>query len=195
MGLAYHSPTNFYHMSESYNTTVSSFFDNGDNFVSHSPQGLFDYKLTTPQRFIGSLAFIIGTRGFISGEYEAVDYSQSNYRSSFPGDFVDANNTIHAIYRSTGNLRIGAEYKLDNISLRGGYALYGSPYADKINDGARTSYTFGLGFRSDSFFLDLATVLTYASEKYYFYQLENKINPVVNKTHNQTYVMTMGIRF
>jgi len=196
IGLAMHTPTNFYQMEDKYRTSVRSSFDNGDNYQADSPNGVYDYKLNTPFRYIGSIAFIIAQQGFISAEYELMDYTQAKLRASFAADFFDANNTIKTIYKSTGILKIGAEYKLENISFRGGYANYGSPYKSEINDGARTSYTFGIGFREGPYMIDFATVLTYAKEDYYLYNSSAGVplNPVENRTHNQTFVLTLGAK-
>jgi hypothetical protein len=196
LGFAVHTPTNFYHMEEVYSTSVHSSFDNGDQYSAYSPTGYFDYELTTPMRLIGSAAFVIGKYGFISADYEFVDYATAKFRSSYPEDFYDANNAIKQVYTSTGNLRIGGEFKVDKLSLRGGYAFYGSPFEGNINDGARTSYTFGLGFREGYFFADLAGVLMYADEDYYLYTLESQPDPVVkNHMHNQSYTLTFGVKF
>ena len=47
---------------------------------------------------------------------------------------VGINSVIENMYKETHNLRFGAEVKLGNLALRGGYATYQNPYKYNIND-------------------------------------------------------------
>ncbi|MCK5080113.1 MAG: hypothetical protein KAR09_09215, partial [Bacteroidales bacterium] len=79
IGGAVHTPS-WYNMRDYWDRNMESYFDNGDYYSQASPYGSYRYKLTTPLRLQGSLAFIIGTHGLISGEYEYVDYSSAKFR-------------------------------------------------------------------------------------------------------------------
>jgi long-subunit fatty acid transport protein len=57
---------------------------------------------------------------------------------------------------SAGELRIGAEYKIKQLSLRGGYRYEGSPYKNGTTIGDLNSYSGGLGYNFGSTKLDLA---------------------------------------
>jgi hypothetical protein len=48
--------------------------------------------------------------------------------------------------QNTGELRVGAEYKIERLSLRGGYRYEQSPYQDKTTIGDLTGYSGGLGY-------------------------------------------------
>ena len=172
---------------------MTSHFNDGSGYSKDSPQGTFDYTLETPMRAIGSLAFIIGNYGVISGDYEYVDYSNAKLRSD-DDDFVDANNAIRNNYQDQSNIRLGTEWRYNQFSFRGGYALYGSPYKSGINDAERTSYTGGLGYREQSFFVDFAYVLTKSSEKYYLYNYLN-LPAVNNDLVNNNFILTLGFKF
>lgn len=191
LGVAVHTPT-FYDMREDYSTTISSSFDNGDEYEDGS-EGKFDYELETPMRAIGSIAFIIGKYGLVSADYEFVDYSSARLRSS-SYKFFDENDAIRNSYTATGNLRVGTEWRYENFSFRGGYAIYGSPYKNNINDGQATSYTLGFGLREASYFVDFAYVRTMASEDYYLYDPEY-VPAALNDFTRNSYMMTLGFRF
>ncbi|MBC8319464.1 MAG: hypothetical protein H8E34_01945, partial [Bacteroidetes bacterium] len=134
IGGAFHTPTYYWSMSDSWwtNTTADLEWTDADSYTSII--GNFDYHLSTPLRVIGSTAFLIGTHGFISAEYEYVNYSSAKF-SSQSFSYADVNSDIEAVYKATSNFRAGTEWRFSNFSLRGGYALYGSPYANNINDG------------------------------------------------------------
>ena len=195
IGGAIHTPTFFFNMTDKWNTTIESKWDVYTTEKSSSPNGRFDYELTTPMRAIGSLAFIIGKYGLISADYEYVDYSEAKFRSDYYSFFYE-NNNIRKKFTSTGNLRVGTEWRLDMLSLRGGYSLYGNPFKSGINDGEQSSFSFGLGFREKNFFIDLAYVRTISSEDYYLYGTNDIIvNPVKNDFTYNNFLLTLGFRY
>lgn len=194
IGGAVHTPS-WYTMRDYYDRNMESYFDNGDHYSQESPFGEYRYKLTTPMRLQGSLAFIFGKFGLISGEYEYVDYSVAKFRSDSYGYF-DENNDISNGYTQGHNLKFGTEWRTGPFSFRGGYAYYSSPYRDGINDGSRTAWSGGLGFRDKSFYLDVAYVFSRSTEDYYLYGTENiAVNPVENELKDHRFLMTLGTRF
>ncbi len=194
IGAAIHTPTFYNYMRDKWSSSITSHFNDGKSYSADSPQGTFDYTLETPMRAIGSLAFIIGNYGVISGDYEYVDYSNAKLRSD-DDDFVDANNAIRNNYQDQSNIRLGTEWRVGpQFSIRGGYALYGSPYKSGINDAERTSYTGGLGYREQSFFVDFAYVLTQSNEKYYLYNYTG-LPAVKNDLTNNNFILTLGFKF
>ena len=193
LGAAVHTPT-FFTLKDSYSRTLSSEFDDGKSYLSNSPNGKFDYELSTPMRLIGSIGFVIGEFGLISADYEYVDYSEARLRSN-DYKFFDENDAIQTNYRAQSNIRVGAEVRLEPVTLRGGYALYGSPYsATGANDGKRTSLSFGIGIREKKYFMDLAYVYSKATEDYYLYNPE-LVKPVSNTLTSNNIMLTLGIRY
>ena len=142
LGAAVHTPT-FFTMKDNYTRTMISDFDDGRSYLSSSPNGKFDYELNTPMRIIGSIGFIIGEFGLISADYEFIDYSEARLRAK-SYKFFEENDAIQTNYRAQNNIRLGGEVRLEPITIRGGYAIYGSPYKTGINDGERTSLSFGI---------------------------------------------------
>ena len=180
LGAAVHTPT-FFALHDEYSTKVESVFDGGSNYSDESPKGVFDYQLTTPMRAIGSLAVQIGQYGVISADYEFVDYSEARLRSRTE-KYFDVNEAIQTKYTAANNLRFGAEAALGKYSLRGGYAIYGSPYKEAINDGKRTVVSGGIGIIEKNYFIDLSCVRTKSSENYYLYNITGMKPADLNKT-------------
>ncbi len=77
---------------------------------------------------------------------------------------IETNNTTGVIFRSGGELYI------DQIFLRGGVAIYSSPFSNKeyYKDAnqARQFYTLGIGYQTKKFSLDLGYI--YGITKSYF---------------------------
>ncbi|QLC67903.1 outer membrane protein transport protein [Flavobacterium sp. LPB0248] len=113
------------------------------------------YTLQTPDRWTFSAAYIFGKSGLLSIDYGIRNYGNAKFKPSNAG-FGGINNEIDNSLASTGELRIGAEYKIKQLSLRGGYRYEGSPYKNGITVGELNSYSAGLGYNFGSTKLDLA---------------------------------------
>ena len=162
----------------------------------------FTYNLTTPFRANGGAAITLGKYGFVTGDVEYVGYGQARLRTETPNVDDDAafaieNSNIQARYKSTVNVRFGAEGRFDIFRARLGYARYGDPYkADTNNERVQNFYTAGLGLRQGNFFLDAATVYTTLAQLYTPYSLPNGLQPVINVNTNRfTTSLTAGLTF
>ena len=198
IGAAFHTPTYYAKLTDKWNSTMASLFDipiiNGEkSFNSSSPNGEFEYSLTTPLRAIGSIAFIIGKYGLLSADYEYVDYSSARF-SSDSYNFNAENDAIRYKYKGAGNIRLGTEWKYGQFSFRGGYGLEGDPYKSGINNSTGSSYSLGLGMREKAYYLDLGFVYTSHSEDYYLYD-PTYVDPSQNKMHSNSVMLTYGVRF
>jgi len=192
LGAAVHTPT-FFTMKDNYSRTLTSEFDDGRSYLSSSPNGKFDYELNTPMRIIGSIGFIIGEFGLISADYEFIDYSEARLRAK-NYKFFEENDAIQTNYRAQNNIRAGAEIRLEPITIRGGYSIYGSPYKTGINDAERTSISFGIGIREKDYYMDVAYVYTKSKEDYYLYN-PVLVKPVENKLTSNNIMITLGVKF
>ena len=171
---------------------MTGYFNYGSE-QSSSPQSSYDYSLTTPFRAIGSVAFIFGKFGLLSADYEFVDYSGARLRAS-DYDFYNENNAISNKYRSTGNLRIGTEWKYAQFSFRGGYGIEGDPYKNGVNSSVGHSYSLGLGLREKTYFLDLAYTHSKRAEDYYIYD-PSYVDASRNNILSDNVLLTFGVRF
>jgi hypothetical protein len=191
IGGAVHTATNYYNMSDSYSASMSSSFSGGEHYAQDSPDGYYDYELKTPLRAMGSVAFILGKYGLISADYEYIDYSNANL-FAYDYSFFSENDAIHTQYTSANNFRFGAEFKSGIASLRGGYAIYGSPYRSEGNNGARTGFSAGAGIRDKAYFVDFAYNHSNADATYYLY---NTAPASSNQIKTNSYSLTLGFRF
>lgn len=124
------------------------------------------YTLQTPGKTTFSAAYVFGKSGLISIDYAIKDYGNTKYKPTNDPGFRGVNNDISNQLTNTGELRIGAEYKIKQLSLRGGYRFEGSPYKNGTTIGDLNSYSGGLGYNFGGTKIDLA----------YSY-LERKSNP------------------
>lgn len=199
LGGAIHTPT-FFELDEKWSTKLeTSFLDtNRIPYQDLKLSGGYSYSLTTPFKAIGSFAFIIKKQALLSIDYEFVDYTTMRLRAD-DYDFDTENEAVQTSYHATGNIKAGLEYKYNNFSFRGGYALYGSPYeSSQINkDAYHTSYSAGIGLREKEFFFDVAYVYTTSSMKYYMYDPSVVVNtPEANIESNFSKILfTVGFRY
>ena len=200
VGGAVHTPT-YWKLHDDYSSSITAEFDsvpiyattNSKNFGSASPQGEYDYRLYTPWRLIGSLAVIIQKKGLISADYELLDYSSARLRGVFFG-FDDQNAAIDKNYTYASNIKIGTEWRFQPFSIRGGYALYGSPFKSGLNDGTRENYSLGFGIRDNGFFIDFAYVYSQVSQDYFLYSGE-LTEATLTESESHTIQTTLGFRF
>ena len=157
IGLAYESPT-WYTLNDELSqklTVVSSAANVNDvtDVVDPRVVNIYEaYKLQTPSKMTGSLAYIFGKSGLISVDYAMKDYSKTKFK---PG-YGALNNELNTLLDTAGELRIGAEYRINAVSLRGGYRYEQSPYKNAVTIGDLTGYSAGLGYNFGSTKLDLA---------------------------------------
>ena len=195
LGIAYNSPSWFNNMRDDYYSTMYSNLNNGSQYSWESPRGGYNYRLHTPQRFIGSVAFIFSKYGLISADYEYVDYSKAKLKASdYP--FSEENSTISTIYTSTSNIRIGTEWRYANYSFRGGFAHYGNPFSDGINNGKQQIVSAGIGYRVKYFYMDFAYSRSSTSEDYYMYETENvSAKPANINAWTNSLLLTFGFKY
>ena len=167
-GLSYESPT-WYKLNDELLQTLSS---TGYNFGNPADPNLssttvdsnitmiYDpYKLRTPSKFTGSLAYIFGKKGLISIDYSIKDYSNTKFKDPY-GDFASVNNRMNEVLDTTSEIRIGAEYRIKQFSLRAGHRSEESPYKNSWTIGSLKSYSGGLGYNFGDTKVDLS--YTYA---------------------------------
>lgn len=168
LGISVHTPT-YYKLHDSFETSMQSSitYDDGKtkNYNERSPYSNYDYRLRTPFKATFSGALIVAKKGLISIDYDYLNYANAVLHRGGDGyDFYDENSDIDEAYKSSGNLRIGGEYRVSNaVSLRGGYELHGSAFnsqafgASQPNSNSNLNvYSGGLGYKSGLFFFDIA---------------------------------------
>jgi len=192
IGAAFHTPTT-YNLTDTYSAKMTSAFDQASGLSATSPDGTYDYRLTTPMRILGSVAVIIGKIGLVSADYEYVDYSTSRFRAD-DYTFFDENNTIQNTLTSANNLRFGTEWKYGVFAFRAGTSFYGSPYKNETTRGARMIYSGGIGIHEQNYSLDFAFSHQLSKDDYYLYDSSLVSAAKITSSSNQ-FLMTLGMRF
>ncbi|MFY0592868.1 OmpP1/FadL family transporter [Roseivirga sp.] len=193
--------------SEYNNFDVSGFEDNGqrvilEDTVLNSLQtqtNVFfsDYDLRTPSKINLGAAFFIGKSGFITADFERINYSNAHVSSSdFSAD--SDNRTIASIYDAATNIRIGGEYRYKEFRFRGGYASLGDPTNDLLDDvdRSRTVISAGIGMNLGRYFFDFAYSQTKFNDSFTSYTFTDGVGPTAiteSKLNNAR--LTFGLNF
>jgi len=204
-GLAVHTPT-YYWMHDSYSATIHSDLTSVGGVDWSSPEGAYDYDLVTPWRAMGSMAVFFKKYGFLSLDYELVDYSAMSYhfkKFATPDEKSienSLNETIDQKYGMASNVRLGAEVAYDMFRLRAGAAYSGSPFQSGVatgdNDFSRWSFSGGAGVRGDHVFFDAAYVRSMSDQFYQPYTLADQtVSGVTQKKTMNNFVATIGVKF
>ena len=228
-GLAMHTPTFYsldYKTSAEINSTVydpveDEVFDahvSTVNELTVPGDMIRPFHFQTPWLFNVSVASTIGSQFAFDAEYEYQDYGYMKFKDVDGYDEIfDFENSTRDMMKAVHAFKVGMEFKpIPEFGLRAGYnyrtslfndnAFKDLPYysiqtdTDYANTMDRHTVTFGLGYRSSSFYADLAYKYdTYKSNMYPFVVQEgNKIYPntVTKLTNDRHQVMlTLGVRF
>jgi hypothetical protein len=201
IGLAVQSPV-VYRITENYFDNLSTYFDTKVDNVDHyeytnNPMS-YKYTFTTPFRANAGLALQIKKRAIISADYEYVDYSMSKFSKAIDNqNFSNENSSIREIFKSASNLRFGAELRLSNIYLRGGYSYYGKIFkpSEENKNLDYNTLSFGIGMRQQNFYLDLAYTALTSTRIYYMYSDPDYLDPATIKTSRNAFAVTLGYKF
>jgi hypothetical protein len=153
LGLTYDSPI-WYTISEEATQYLSTNGDFGPKTINPQIVNVYpDYRLQTPGKITGSLAYVFGSQGLISFDYSHKDYSNTKFKPA--GDFSDLNYDVANGLTSASTYRIGGEYKVQQFSFRGGYRFEESPYVNGVTFGDLNGYSLGIGYNFGNTRLDL----------------------------------------
>jgi hypothetical protein len=160
---------------------------------------IYNYTLYTPGKVIGSFTLLFNKKGFLTADIEYLDYSSMTYPFE-DADFLaesSMNNTIQKTYKSAVNVRVGAEAKLQDVSLRAGFAFYGSPYQSTVVNSDRLLFSLGTGYRTNTWFLDGAFVhsMQKIAEKPYVLNNLNDVSNAIIKNNSSQLLVTLGWKF
>lgn len=202
LGLAYETPT-WYRLTDELTQTLFTTYNTGPDDANPNQDGSFvfnedlitiypEYKLQTPGKITGSLAYIFGKKGLISIDYALKDYSSMKFRPKDDNYFSTLNTAMADELTTASELRIGAEYRVKQISLRGGYRFEQSPYKNETTMGDLSSISAGLGYNFGDSRLDLA--FTHTQRDYYQSLLSRYTDAakVQNKMNNLTLSYTLN---
>lgn len=200
IGAAIHSPS-FIAITDNFSTDfLYEYTDNGkySNYVE-SPEGTIDYTVTTPMKLMGSIGGIIGKYGFINAEVEYQDFSKGRMRidsdNLFDKQVEDQiNGEVKANYTSAIKVNFGAEVAaIQNFRIRAGIGFAQSPYVDQRD--FHPNFGFGVGYKTDYFFMDLAYRQWRSENGYQPYYISEASQTLVNQQIVQNaFVLTLGFK-
>ena len=222
VGVAYNSPT--WYKLKDYSYAYADSEVDGDFMKEDAGAAVYEYKLKTSDRWIFSLASIIGTQGLISVDYEINNYSNMRFSDleGFKNDYESDNRYIKEDFRTAGTLRIGGELKITpQFAVRLGGAWADSPVKSAVKNGnieiatagtiphytvdkGTITYSAGLGYRfTPNFYADIACIYKERKEDVYAFSstfLDNhdvfvESIPASMKTNTTRVALTLGYKF
>lgn len=209
IGVAYHSPT-WYKMTDSYYGGVGASWNNKTYYVTPD-YAYTDYELRTPDKWVFSLATVIGKYAIISADYELTNYSSMHLADDNGRAYTYDNQYIKQDFKNSSTLRVGAEVRFTpQFSGRVGYMWQQSPFDKNLKDGREIPatagtvpqysvvgdanyFTWGLGYRfTPQFYTDVAFVIKSRKDDLYQYATGPKAEL---KTNQFTGLVTLGYKF
>ncbi len=226
LGAAFHTPT-YYDMRDTYR--VDAWLDgyqndemlySADKSSNGGDENSSTYTISTPWRFMGSVAGVIGTKGILSLDYEYVANQTMRVGNDRGHNYPDVTDRVKEYFKPSHIIRLGAEYRVSpSWSLRAGYSYKTSQVKKDVDDynlnivtvGTNPAYqydntvqniTCGVGYRHKAFYADMAYVHKIRNSVY------NAFSPVVIddrhgfdnvsadvKDNNDRISLTLGMRF
>jgi hypothetical protein len=157
LGLAYESPT-WYRLEDEQRQLICADCDTS-NEVYVNPNLIMvypAYKVQTPDKWIASAAYIFGKKGLLSVDVSTKDYSTTRFKPKNDPTFMAINTPMSNNLKNAIEVRVGGEYRIKQVSLRGGYHFDESPYKTDVTFGDLTGYSGGIGYSFAESRLDLA---------------------------------------
>lgn len=195
MGLSYNSPT-WYSISEETTQYLGTIRNvSGSNLTQiidpHVVNVYPDYKLQTPGKITGSLAYIFGDNGLISFDYSLKDYGNTKFKPTSDAYFASQNDNMSNTLKNASTYRIGGEYRIQQVSFRGGYRFEESPYENDSFYGNLNGYSLGLGYNFGNVKLDVA--YDYAQRDYNHQLYAVGLTDVAQiDSKNSNFTLTLG---
>ncbi len=159
-----------------------------DNTVDGIPIQGFAYRLKTPSKLTASAAFVFGRNGLIS-----FDYINKNYNDMqlLDADFSNENQFFQNDLRNTHSFNVGTEWRIDRLSVRGGYQFEQSPFNDALETEGLKGYSFGGGYNFGDMKIDVSYSDNNRNSLYNFYPQYDQVNPAELTTDNRRITATV----
>ncbi|MAZ77074.1 MAG: transporter [Legionellaceae bacterium] len=195
LGLSYETPTWYTISEETTQYLETSRVQDGETIITVVDPRIInifsDYKLNTPGSVTASAAYIFGKQGLISIDYEYRDYGNLKFRPANDSYFSNLNALIENNLKASSTIRVGGEYRIQQLSLRAGGHFIESPYQDDSIVGNRTGFSLGLGYNLGNYFMDFAYLRSEQESNKRFY--DSGLVDVSNiNTVQQQFVFTLG---
>lgn len=204
LGFSFESPS-IINLTDEYDANMIGYHDFGTVPVpvEYIPRGEFGYRLKTPMKIRGSLAYIFDNRGAINFDLEFVNYPGGRLRADPSGMYGNyafdfENMEIRNQYRPVLNLRVGAEYLLSQeVFLRGGFALLPQPFREDINNKSEINKTIalGIGWERKNIMIDLSYRAVNMNTDYFAFDPTQEDNRTLFTTWSHVVTFSAAFRF
>ena len=148
LGLTYDSPQ-YLEIMEETEQEISSFYNDQGTEIKETIRPKIvntyePYQLKLPSKTTVSAAYIFGVKGLLSVDYTTQNGANSIFEKSKGSAYLDQlTDTVSAYFGTIQTLRIGGEYRLKDISLRGG--IFNRQSIQQRNTSSDLAYTAGIG--------------------------------------------------
>jgi long-subunit fatty acid transport protein len=153
------------------------------------------YYLRTPGKVTASAAYIFGTQGLLSLDYSYKDYGTirfDDYNSN--SYFSTVNASIDNSLTGVSSVRLGGEYRIKQLSLRGGLQYEESPYQNKTIVGDLSGFSLGLGYNYGNYSFDISYARAEQERKQQLYSIGLTDSTKID-TINSAIAFTLGFKF
>lgn len=201
VGIAYHFPTISF-MEDEYSGSMDVLYkDSNKPYYQSTPYDINNYDVKSAPALLAGISYRF-PYGIISLDYQRSWYNKMEVRNMGYGT-AEFNREIVDTYKAADSFMAGVEIQpAQGFFVRGGYAYYGSAlkYEEK-KYGSTQNISFGLGYRSNFFYVDLAYINTTYKGLLYKYYGDNFTDPLASestikpKFSDNTLSLTLGFRF
>ena len=193
IGISYQSPI-WYNLTERFQEDLYIIVsNNSEPYREYYDPNYFDYQLKTPSKLTGSFAYVFGNLGLISLDYIYQNYTNTRLQPS--SYFVDENQDLSNGLRSTSSVRVGTEWRVKIVSIRGGYRFVQSPYKNAASAYDLNGYSLGLGFKITKYInLDFAYDSSSRSDQYAFLNIDG-VEPAYIDIKNDRFTSSLVLVF
>lgn len=203
LGAAWHSGTRFT-LSDTYYTSMTSYWKDGETYNAESPIGGYEYVITSPSKMILSSSVLVGKYCIISADYEQTDYRNGRLKDteswmSSGYNFDAENDIVQTIYTSTHAAKLGVEARIANdwrARMGGSYTT--SPYSEAASveaDASTYAVSIGGEYRSGPFYLGWSWSKSWSAMDQYVIDPAIQNSPVNIDRANSMFMLGGGKRF
>jgi long-subunit fatty acid transport protein len=154
-----------------------------------------NYYLRTPAKVSASAAYIFGAKGLLSVDYSFKDYASIQFDdTNYDSYFSSVNANIDNSLKGVSSIRLGGEYRIQQVSLRGGFQFEESPYQNTATMGDLTGFSLGMGYNYGNYSLDLSYARAEQKRKQQLYSAGLTDKASIN-TISSAIAFTLGFKF
>ncbi len=166
LGASYHSPL-WLTFEDETQQSISAYHVENDLFVNETINPLIDnfpvtnvypeYNYKIPSKLNAGLALLLGNCGLLSVDVSSQNFSNLRLSQKGGSDYLESlNEKIAANFQTVNTVKIGGEFRVENVSLRAGY--FSKSALQKAITSLDGGFTLGLGLDFGSSALNVAYV-------------------------------------